>query len=293
MKWYGWIGLGLVLIGGVVAVVWYVSDIRPEQQAREVSQPGTADQTPIRMPTYGYDEGDQQTAVIDQDTGVVWEFDGSVWQAQGTPPSCPDPLVLGPPVDLDRVTAILYPGQLRAGDYKPHGGFRFADGTNTLISVTAPLAAPLARASRYIEQGETQYLLEFVHACGFAYRFDHLLTLSPKFQGVLDRLPPAQADDSRTSRVDPPLPTSAGELIGTAVGFAKTGNTALDLGVYDFRTKNSVSQEAGWLAAHADDAELAPYAVCWFDLLSAADEGRVRSLPAGDTTSGPTSDYCK
>lgn len=42
----------------------------------------------------------------------------------GLPPSkqlteCPDPLILQTPVDINKVTSILYPGQERGGDFKP------------------------------------------------------------------------------------------------------------------------------------------------------------------------------
>ena len=57
---------------------------------------------------------------------VSWQLGkGNVWQAIGTPPSCPDPLVLASPVNISKVSAILYPGQPRGGAFKPHGAFRF------------------------------------------------------------------------------------------------------------------------------------------------------------------------
>ena len=72
---------------------------------------------------------------------VTWAFGGSSWTASGTAPSCPSPLTFTLPVDVSKVTAVLYPGQTRGGNYKAHGGFRFADGTNTAITVTAPMSA--------------------------------------------------------------------------------------------------------------------------------------------------------
>ena len=67
--------------------------------------------------------------------GVTWQFDGSNWTSTGTPPPCPTPLTFTTPVDLFRVTSILYPGQARGGDYKPH--------------------ATITRASQYLGGGES------------------------------------------------------------------------------------------------------------------------------------------
>lgn len=61
---------------------------------------------------------------IQQKTG------GVAWDAESAP-ACPDPLILQTPVDLTLATAILYPGQERGGDFKPHGGFRFDNSKNT------------------------------------------------------------------------------------------------------------------------------------------------------------------
>ena len=134
--------------------------------------------------------------------GVKWQFDGSEWSATGTPPACPEPLTFTTPVDLSRVTSILYPGQSRGGDYKPHGGFRLdGPGETGVINVIAPMDATITRASRYLGIGELQYLFEFVNDCGIMYRFDHLLGLAPPLQQIVSMLPPATAGDSRDVRV--------------------------------------------------------------------------------------------
>jgi hypothetical protein len=112
--------------------------------------------------------------------GVRWQFDGSEWSATGTPPTCPAPLTFTTPVDLFGVTSILYPGQSRGGDYKPHGGGRLdGPGETGVINVVAPMDATITRASRYLGLGELQYLFEFVNDCGIMYRFDHLAGLAP------------------------------------------------------------------------------------------------------------------
>src|SRR3990167_6473428 len=115
---------------------------------------------------------------------VAWSFDGEKWQASGTPPACPSPLKLPAPVEVGKVTHVLYPGQFRTGGYKTHGGFYFDGAKNTDIKVTVPLDAQLVKGSRYIERGELQYFFVFINPCGIMYRFDHLAKLTPKFQAI-------------------------------------------------------------------------------------------------------------
>ena len=47
--------------------------------------------------------------------------------------SCPAPL-LQTPVDLSKVTSILYPGQERGGNYKAHGVFGFDNAPDNLVT---------------------------------------------------------------------------------------------------------------------------------------------------------------
>ncbi len=223
--------------------------------------------------------------------GLRWQFDGSEWRATGTPPACPEPLTFTTPVDLSRVTSILYPGQSRGGDYKPHGGFRLdGPGETGVINVIAPMDATITRASRYLGVGELQYLFEFVNDCGIMYRFDHLLGLAPPLQQIVSMLPPATDGDSRTTDIPPGFTVRAGEVVATSVGFPVAGNFFFDWGVYDLRQRNTVGQSPAWQATHP--GEFAAWAICWFDNLSPGDAGTVRSLPAGDGGSGPMSDYC-
>ena len=221
---------------------------------------------------------------------VTWETDDNGWRARGNPPECPSPLILATPIDLSLVTGILYPGQSRSGDYKAHGGFRFDSSSNDDIIVKVPMDAVISDASRYIEMGEVQYMFDFVHACGIRYRFDHLLVLAPKFAKIAEGLPPAKIDDSRTTRVDPPVSVTTGEIIATSIGFRETKNVGVDFGVYDLRKKNHASQDSNWASQHPIHDQ---YAVCWFDLLSPEDGAKVKSLPPGDSKNGSKSDYCK
>jgi len=222
-----------------------------------------------------------------------WQFNDGVWRAAGAkPPSCTNPIVLPLPVSLANVTSILYPGQLRGNNYKPHGGFRFdRPGQTTAVETRAPMAATIYRGSRYLENGEIQYMFDFINDCGIMFRLDHLRELAPRFQALAVALPAAAENDSRTTPIPGTLSVTAGELIGTHIGLRDSGlNVFVDYGVYDLRQRNASSQNPAWLAAHP--GEIAPYAVCWFDWLSASDAAAVRALPSSDGVMGKTSDYC-
>lgn len=227
------------------------------------------------------------------DSSVSWSMDGSEWKASGTPPKCADPLSIPSPADINKATAILYPGQYRGSDYKPHGGMRFDGSANDEITVTAPLDAEVYKASRYIEQGEVQYLFALIAPCGIMYKFDHLLTLAPAFQSLADKLPQPTDGDSRTTNFDPRPQVKAGDIVATAIGFKKTDNVGFDFGVYDLRTKNTAYESDSWKAEHQNDNEYAPYAICWLDYLAGGAKTIAKSLPAGDGVNGKTSDYCK
>ncbi len=212
--------------------------------------------------------------------------------------SCPDPFVFQMPVDMRKVTSILYPGQYRGGNYKAHGGFRFDSSRPDEIQVIAPYDAEVIAGARYPVNGEIQYTFDFSHPCGMRYRFGHLLTLSPKFQKIAEKFPLPEGMDSRTTEVSPPIQVKRGEVIATAVGLTRGGsdalgglNTFVDWGVYDYRKKNESSKDPVWVAKHPHEIE--QYAVCWFEWISSEDKAKVLSLPSSDYQSGKSSDYCE
>src|SRR3989338_11154908 len=141
---------------------------------------------------------------------------------------CPEPFVFQMPIDLNKATSILYPGQLRGGDYKPHGGFRFDNSRPDEISVIAPFDAEVVAGARYPINGEIQYTFDFAHPCGIRYRFGHLLTLTPKFQAIAEKFPLPKGLDSRTTEVYPPVEVKQWEVIATAVGLTRGGPSALN-----------------------------------------------------------------
>ena len=151
----------------------------------------------------------------------------------------------------------------------------------------------VASGARYIEMGETQYMFTIVNDCGIAYRYDHLLALSPTFQKLADALPAAKENDSRTTNFNNATVIKAGEEVATAVGFSKTRNVSFDLGVYDYRQRNQAAQSASYVTTHQNFLSQAGYALCWLDMFSTSDSAILTSLPGGDGTAGKTSDYCK
>lgn len=213
--------------------------------------------------------------------------------------NCPDPFIFAMPVDMDKVTSILYPGQVRGSDYKAHGGFRFDGSDPNSITVRAPYDARVIAGARYpATGGELQYTFDFEHPCGIRYRFGHLLTLTPKFQAIAEKFPLPKGLDSRTTQVNPSIEVKQGEIIATGVGLTTGGpavygghNTFVDWGVYDHRQKNEASQDPAWAATHT--SETYQYAVCWFDWIPDADRELVLSLPSSDTEHGKESAYCK
>ncbi|MBI5045323.1 MAG: hypothetical protein HZC02_05365 [Candidatus Levybacteria bacterium] len=229
---------------------------------------------------------------------VSWQFGDGKWSASGNPPECPSPLTFPAPVDISLVSGILYPGQERGSDYKPHGGFRF-DNRDNNIQVRAIMDGYILKASRYEDfGGEIQNFLFYVNDCGIMVMHDHLLILSPKLQAVFDKLPLNKNGDSRTTYISPKVYIKKGEVLALKIGYEKfpggykNKNVFVDFGLYDLRKTNGIDYNSLFLAKHPNINEYGKYAVCWFDYLSIEDEATVRNLPASGNE-GKMSDYCK
>lgn len=225
---------------------------------------------------------------------VEWSFNGTTWSALGTAPTCKDPLTIALPIDIKKTSSVLYPGQIRGGDFKPHGGL----GSDTLpdnkLSVSAIMDAYLYRGARYIEQGEVQYMFDFVSPCGIMYRLDHLKVLSKQFAEYANLLPGPAVDDSRTTKFnDHPLITQGTE-VAIEVGMAQPKNVFFDLGVYDLRQPNEASKTDLYKTSQLriNDKEQSFYALCWLGLLQGEEKTTIAGLPARGQE-GKTSDYCK
>ena len=232
---------------------------------------------------------DVYAETADNTSGVRWSFDRTTWSPNGPPPDCSEPFVVQTPVDINMVTAALWPGQVRGG-YVAHGGFRFDENDDNNVTVRAPIGSHLVQASQYLESGEKQYLLFFSVPCGFFYRFDHVRILSAKLADALKELPAATPGDSRTTYINPPVWIEQGEVVGTSIGISLS-NIFVDFGLYDVRAPNDVIPNPAWADLYAGDIEFEHYGVCFFDYLP-ADHGEImRSLPTG--IEGKTSDYCE
>ena len=221
---------------------------------------------------------------------VEWRNRQNGWEPSTTPPACPEPLILMTPTDLTLVTSVLYPGQYRGGDYKPHGGFRYDNSQSNEITIIAPMAARVVDGNRLLANGEIQYMFDFIAPCGIWYRFGHLRELSPKFRAIAETLPEAVEGNSGTHELKTIVTVTSGEIIATAVGLAEENNVFMDWGVYDLRSKNRASEDTSWTTQHPGQQE--QNGVCWFDFLSPENEEIVRSLPPADGVSKATSDYC-
>ncbi len=291
----------VVYLTGAAGHIWKSSDNgktwevilnidKLENEQKTVSQSTPSNQPhPPDPPSVPATSNSQPATSSQQPEQVIWYHD-TEWRPSSKPPTCPEPLVLQTPVNINLATSILYPGQTRGGHYKAHGGFRFDNSQNNDITVKAPLDGFLVRGSRYKEDGEVQYMFDIINPCGIMIRFDHLLVLSPKFAEVAERLPQPKEGDSRTTTINF-IPIKAGDVVATAVGIKETSNVGVDFGVYDLRQKNKASKNQEWLSQHG--GEQAPYALCWLGLLPPADIVKAKNLPGADSISGKESDYCE
>lgn len=223
----------------------------------------------------------------------IWSFDDktNTWKSNGNVPTCPNPLTINSPVNVSLATGILYPGQTRGGDYKPHGGFRFDNISNNEVEIRVPMDSLVVSGTRFLYDGEIQYGFDFLMPCGIQFRLGHLRELTPKFQEIANKFREPTEMDSRGTSVSPSVSVQANELIATRTGVMATKNTFVDFGVYDLRQKNEASKDLSWASSHP--VQFGHYAICWFDWLKQSEESIVRSLPPADPNSGKNSDYCK
>lgn len=226
---------------------------------------------------------------------LIWQQTADGWRATETPPSCPSQPMLTSPTDISKVTSMLYPGQTRGGNYKPHGGFRFDNATDNAVLVTAPIDGFIVKGTQYLAEGENeiQYGFDIMNNCGIMYRVGHLRELPANLQKIADTFP-AATTSSQNHSVNPAVFVKKGDTLAMKVGIMSNKNTFFDWGVYDFRQTNEASKSPAYQSAHGQDKELSWHAVCWLkDWLPASDAATIAKLPAGDPASGKNSDYCK
>jgi len=219
-------------------------------------------------------------------TAVTWHYRDGIWVPTATPPQCDEPFIFQTPVDLDLATAILYPGQYRGGDFKPHGGFR-TDKTEGPVEVRSPIEGYIWRVAKFTDDYGIHYMFDIQHQCGIMVRLGHLAKVPPKMEAIFDDFPIRSKYDSRTELVEPFF-VSLGEVIATDTQLG----TGFDWGAYDLRKENEASKDPNFRKAHSDEGEQAYHALCWLDLLPQEDRAIVKGLPAADGKSGKKSDYC-
>ncbi len=281
------IGLTL-LIAAVVIVIIALVIVLANKPVNQTKSTNTINQ----VNTNQNNQTENQTPQETETNPIMWNNDGRSWTTMGTVPACEFPLEFNSPVDLTQATNILYPGQTRGGDFKPHGGFRFDNNPNNNIEVKLPLDAQIFQGSRYIESGELQIILDFIAPCGIMFRFDHIKEVSAELQEFIDTLPEAKADDTRTTIFQNQKMFKAGTIIATKVGFSNPKNVSVDFGVYDLRATNNAVNDQAFVSMHSNKSSMAFYGLCWLNNLTAQDKAIAYSLP-GSGTEGKTSDYCK
>lgn len=239
----------------------------------------------------------------------LWEYhqEKQEWFVKsGVAPKCKEPFVLDmTPVDMSKVTAVGLPGAYRGFSYKAHGGFRAAESTGGKIEVRLPMDANLRGITRYYEAipgkaDELQYLMTFENDCGIAFRFDHLFQLTPDFQAVAEKSPAPKKNDTRgdpnAERIS--IPFKVGTVVATMIGFPSAQNYGFDFGVYDYRTRNSISSNQQWAAIHQQFSAMDFHGVCWIPLLPQADAAKAEAMAkdrSNYNSSKPfnlTSDFC-
>jgi len=235
-----------------------------------------------------------------QTVAIVWQNNGSDG-FEPTPPNAvvPDCIDVGwqlPLRDLSTVEGRLEPGQIRGGDYKAHGGFRMqtaeVDVVSAINGAITSIAAYRETATGKRSGGEVQYLIEIQHPCGIQVRYDHLKVLSAPIQKIFTDNAVVVGDDSRTTRMQPPVPIKAGDLLATTVGFIETGaNYSFDFGVYDLRTPQPSKRSAEELKKMGPSGMLGQYGLCWYDLFGTENAASIRAIPVGSKEQG--SDYCE
>lgn len=277
----GFVHIELVLIVGVVVAVigfalWRIQNLNNKTDVKSVND--------------GSSQQNQSTKEKTATGDVQWSWGGSNWQSSSKPPACKEPIKFSQTaVKSSLVSGILYPGQVRGGNFKPHGGFKL-NISNNQAEVKAIYDGAVVDGTRYIEGGEVQYMFTIENDCGIAYRFDHLLELSPVFVDIAKSLPEPKVNDSRTTKITKPVQVKSGDLIATAIGFKNTRNYTFDLGVYDYRKLNDAAKNGSLTNNDLPDMRQAGYALCWLKMFDGVDYS---SYSAVDSSAQKSSTYCK
>lgn len=229
---------------------------------------------------------------------VAWQYRGETgWFFIGDPPDCPKPLEFPAPVDVGLASGILYPGQIRGNDYKPHGGFRFDNLDSNDVEVRAIMDGYITKAAKYDDGYDVQIQIFYINDCGIMVMNDHMLTPSPRLEEVLADIPVGKDGDSRTTFINPPVFIEKGDLIATEVGYPNfpgghnDKNIFVDFGLYDLRETNGVNYDEEFRAKYPNINEYGTHALCWLDYLEEPAKTIIKNLPA-EGSERKESEYC-
>src|SRR5688572_11116854 len=140
--------IGLLVIGGAIFLIglagWSVFAAMSSQKNKDSAKTAQPGQTDTNL-------GD-----TDSDGKLVrWDVDeAGAWKAiDPDPPACPVQPMMGAPSDMQYLTLVQYPGQLRDGAYKTVGTLHFTGIANDDVEVKAPMDATVLRGARYKVNG--------------------------------------------------------------------------------------------------------------------------------------------
>jgi hypothetical protein len=231
---------------------------------------------------------------------VRWSYDEKkdAWHVQqGKAPACKEPYVFDyTPVNMDFATSTGPGGVYRGKSYKVHGIFALSKSSE----VKLPADATLTGLGRYYEGDplEIQYSASFDTDCGIAFYFDHLYTLSPQLQALVEQQPEPKVNDTRVDPSDAPprIKMKAGDIVATETGAHAVQRYGIDFGVVDYRQRNEISKNSKWAALHSEYKSNEWYGVCWFDMLPGEDAKKAKELSLVQTdtrrVAKHVSDYC-
>ena len=194
------------------------------------------------------------------------------------------------PVESSSISTLTYPGLERDGAYVTTSRLKLKSSTNE-VRILLPLKARLVGASRYLEQGETQYMLSFETSCKYKISYDHLSVVALEFLDDISKLPDQSANTKSLVKIagkeyDP------GAVVATRAGYVITNNTFFDFGLYNSNSVNSISKDSVWAKNALHQSEDATHGVCWLDYLSTPDKANIEPTLQADPLS-KTGDYCK
>lgn len=254
-----------------------------------------APKPPVQAPT----AQPKETARVE--TKPFWEYNpskpelGWYWAREGKPPACTEPIVMESPIDVNFVTAILYPGQIRGDgpkDFKPHGGFTLKP--NSPIEIKAPMDGYLVSVAKFTDVFGYHVGLTFQHPCGIQFGGGHWGALPPDIQAVVDKVPIKGFGESRTEPIIPPYFIKKGQVIVTGLQEkAHPERPGFDWGVADYRQRNAASNDPQFRELYGYAPWNTYYGVCWLDLLPPDQRAVLKGLPGGDGKQGKNSAYCK